>query len=174
MVFDIIFLVIFIWASYKGFSKGLVFQLATLTALVIGIFGAVKFSEYLTPVLIERFNMGGEYLPLFSFAIIFLAIIVLVHFIGRLLEKIIEAVALGFINRLSGAIFSSVKAAFLISIVLVIFNTIESHSPFLPKAQINQSIMYKPLSRLAPLVFPYLNFGQHHEVIEEVEQQIQV
>lgn len=174
MIFDIIFIIIFIWACYKGFTKGLIYQLATLTALILGIFGAVKLSAYLTPILTEKFNMEGNYLPLLSFAIIFIAIVIIVHLIGKLLEKIVEAVALGFLNRLFGAIFSSAKAAFLISVSLVILNTIDSHSPFLPKTQIDHSIMYKPLSKLAPLIFPYLNFGVHPEIIEESEPQYQV
>jgi membrane protein required for colicin V production len=174
MVFDIIFLIIFIWACYKGFTKGLVFQLASLAALILGIFGAVKLSEYLTPVLYEHLKIESEYLPLISFGIIFLVIVILVHLLGKLLEKVVEAVALGFLNRLSGAIFSSVKAAFLISIFLVILNNINSRSHFLPQSQIEQSKMYSPLSRLAPAVFPYLRFGVKIEIQEEPNQQVPV
>jgi membrane protein required for colicin V production len=174
MVFDIIFLIIFIWACYKGFTKGFIYQLATLLALVLGIFGAVKFSQYLTPVLIEKFNMEGQYVPLVSFALIFLVIIVLVHLAGKLIEKMVEAVALGFLNRLAGAIFSSLKAAFIISVGLVVLNTVDSRSPFLPRDQIQNSIMYEPLSKLAPMVFPYLKFGSHKEIMEDVKQDLQV
>ena len=43
MVFDLVFLVILVWAAYRGFSKGVILQAATLLALVLGIFGAIKF-----------------------------------------------------------------------------------------------------------------------------------
>jgi membrane protein required for colicin V production len=167
MIFDIIFLIIFIWAAFKGFSKGLIYQLASLTALVLGIFGAVKLSELLTQVLISKFNMSGEYLPLISFALIFIVIIILVHLLGKILEKIVDAIALGFVNRLTGAVFNSIKAAFIISILLVFLNTINAQSRFLPQDQINNSIMYKPLSKLAPAIFPYLKFVDTKEIIEK-------
>jgi len=174
MVFDIIFLVILVWAAYRGFTKGVIHQAATLLALILGVIGAIKFSGFTSSLLIDKTNMTGEYMPLIAFALTFIAIVVGVHFIAKLLEKLITAVALGFINRLAGALFSMTKFAFIISIILVVLNTIHTNYSFLPEEKVNKSLMYKPLSRFAPKIFPYLHFDNPTEIFEDVQQELQV
>ncbi len=39
---DIIFLVPLLFALYRGFKKGMIHMVASLAALVLGIFGAIK------------------------------------------------------------------------------------------------------------------------------------
>jgi len=154
-IFDLVFLIIFIWAAYKGFSKGLIIQAASLAALLLGIIGAIKFSGYTAFVLTKKFNVTGEYLQLTAFAITFVIIVIAVHIIARLTEKFVKAVALDFVNRILGLLFSTIKMAFIISIILVIVNIIDYKTPFLPKDKVNKSLLYKPLSSLAPMLFPY-------------------
>ena len=154
-IFDIVFLVVFIWAAYKGFSKGLIIQAASLAALLLGIIGAIKFSGYTAFVLTKKFNVTGEYLQLTAFAITFVIIVIAVHIVARLTEKFVKAVALDFVNRILGLLFSTIKIAFIVSIILVIINTIDYKTPFLPKDSVNKSLLYKPLSSLAPMLFPF-------------------
>lgn len=166
--FDIIFLVILIWAAYKGFSKGLIIQAASLAALFLGVFGAIKFSGYTAFILSEKLDFKGDYLQLTAFAITFVLIVIAVHFVARLTEKFFKVVALDFVNRILGLLFSTIKIAFIISIILVIINTIDHRAPFLPKEKVNKSLLYKPLSALAPMIFPY--FKMEYEKIRKDRQ----
>jgi len=167
-IFDIVFLVILIYAAYKGFSKGLIIQAASLAALLLGVIGAIKFSGYTAFVLTKKFDFTGEYLQLTAFAITFVVIVIAVHIVARLTEKFAKAVALDFVNRILGLLFSVIKIAFIISIVLVIVNTINHRSHFLPEEKINKSLLYKPLSSLAPMLFPY--FRLEYEKIRKETQ----
>ena len=167
-IFDLVFLVIFIWSAYKGFSKGLIIQAASLAALLLGIIGAIKFSGYTAFVLTKKFNVTGEYLQLTAFAITFVIIVVAVHIIARLTEKFFKAVALDFVNRILGLLFSTIKIAFIISIILVIINIIDHKTPFLPKDKVNNSLLYKPLSSLAPMLFPYFRL-EYEKMRREIQ-----
>jgi tyrosyl-tRNA synthetase len=158
MIFDLVFLVVLIYAAYRGFSKGVVLQAATLLALILGIIGAIKFSGYTSALIIEHTKMTGEYLPIISFALTFIVIVVVVHLLAKVIERLVEAVALGFVNRLAGALFSMTKFAFIISVILVVLNGIHAKYSFLPEEKIDQSLMYRPLSKFAPGIFPYLHF----------------
>ena len=71
MIFDLIFLTILVWAAYRGFSKGLVLQAATLAALILGIFGAVRFSGFTSNLIISHTSINGQYMHLISFALTF-------------------------------------------------------------------------------------------------------
>jgi membrane protein required for colicin V production len=172
-IFDIVFLAILIYAAYKGFSKGLIIQAASLAALLLGIFGAIKFSGYTEYVLTKKFDITGEYLQLTAFALTFVVIVITVHLVARLTEKFVKAVALDFVNRILGLVFSLIKIAFIISIVLVIVDVIDHNTHFLPRDQndkptLHKSILYKPLSSVARLVFPYLRM--EYEKIRENTQ----
>lgn len=157
-IFDLIFVVLFAWAGYKGFSRGFVKSLATLAALVLGVWGAIRFSAYTSYLLIERFDLQSAYLPLIAFACTFIAIVLGVHLLATLLDKLLSAVALGIINRIAGVIFNLFKVAFLISVLLVIINNLHARYYFLPEEKTEESVLYEPLSSLAPLIFPYLHF----------------
>ena len=69
MIFDILFILIFLWAAYKGFTKGFILQAATLAALILGIWGSIKFSGYVAVVIMEKMEYHGEFVPLISFAL---------------------------------------------------------------------------------------------------------
>lgn len=158
--FDLIFACIFIYAAYKGFSKGIVIQAASLIALIVGIYGAIKFSDVTAAYLTEKLELQTQYLPLIAFAVTFIGIVIAIHLLAKIIDKLMKAVALGFVNRILGLTFSVIKIAFIISIVLVIINNANAKYNFLPKEKVENSLLYKPLSNFAPYLFPYLNFEQ--------------
>ncbi|MFW5656620.1 MAG: CvpA family protein [Bacteroidota bacterium] len=153
---DIILATILLYAAYRGFSKGFVIQIATLIALLLGIIGAIRFSHFVASVLIEKLELTGKYLPVVSFALTFIGIVILVHLIARLTDTLIKAIALGFINRLAGAVFSIAKFGLIMSVFINILNGIDNKKSFLPQEEINQSILYRPIMKFAPSIFPYL------------------
>jgi membrane protein required for colicin V production len=81
-----------------------------------------------------------------------------VHFLARALEKLLKAAALGIVNRIAGVLFAVLRTAFLLSVILVVLNTIDRRAPFIPDEHKENSLLYRPLSSLAPAIFPYLDF----------------
>lgn len=165
-VFDIVFVILFAWSGYKGFSKGLIKTLAGLVALVAGIWGAIKFSEFTSGILTKTFELNSEYLPVISFAVTFIAIIAGIHILALFLDKVMESVALGLFNKLLGLLFNILKIAFILSIVLMLINNLNYKYNFIPKEKTDESVLWKPISSIAPLVFPYLNFDKIKKSIE--------
>jgi membrane protein required for colicin V production len=154
MLFDVIFVLIFSWAAFSGFSKGFIMQIVTLTAWILGIYCAIKFSGFISVFIHDKFITGSDYLPIIIFAATFLFIAILIYFIGKIIEHLIESLALGLVNRLLGLLFSIVKYAFLVSVVLVILNAVNQKVRFLPEKKLAESHLYKPLSLLIPSLFP--------------------
>lgn len=155
-IVDIILLAFLLWAVYKGFTKGLIYQAASLAALILGIYGAILFSDITSAFLIQKFELTGKYLPIISFTVTFIAIVVMVHLVSFLLDKLVKAVALGIFNRIAGVIFSIVKMAFILSIFLVILNAFDKRFSFMPREQVNSSILYEPIYNFAPRIFPFV------------------
>ena len=84
-----------------------------------------------------------------------------------MLNKLIDAIALGIVNRLLGVLFSVLKIAFIVSIILVLINKADNKYNFIPDETKENSLLYKPLSNFAPMIFPYLNFEKIKEKFEE-------
>jgi membrane protein required for colicin V production len=164
---DLVFAVVLLWSAYRGYSKGFIVQLATLAALLLGILGAVMFSDYTSSLIIKKFEVSGNYLPIISFAVTFIVIVIAVHLLAKMLNKLIDAIALGIVNRLLGVLFSVLKIAFIVSIILVLVNKADSKYNFIPNETKEKSLLYMPLSNFAPKIFPYLNFEKMKEKFEE-------
>jgi membrane protein required for colicin V production len=156
--FDLIFAILLLWSAYRGITKGFLIMAASLAALVLGVWGAIRFSDFTATLLIQNLDLQSKYTALIAFAITFIAIVIGVHLLARTLDKLVKAVALSFVNKLAGLLFAVLKTAFLISIVLVILNSIDRRAPFIPREHKENSLLYSPLSKLAPVIFPYLDF----------------
>ena len=94
---DIIILIPLLWAAYSGFKKGLIIEIATLLALAGGIYAGVHFSNYASGYLVEKID--SKMLPLASFGATFLVVVILIFALGKLLEKVVNMVALKLVNK---------------------------------------------------------------------------
>jgi|SRR6056297_1264391 len=155
-ILDIILVIPLLWALYRGFRKGLIFMIASLTALVLGVLGAVRFHESVGEFLKNLFVINPEHLNLISFAVAFIFIVLVVHLAAFLVDKLIKAVALSFLNRAAGMIFGLFVSAFIISIILMPLDAANKKREFISLTVINKSLLYSPLKELAPTVLPYL------------------
>lgn len=153
---DIIFIVPLLFALYRGFKKGLIHMIASLAALLLGIIGAIKLRPVFAALLDSVFNIAPEHLNVIAFAVAFLAIVLVVHIVGFLVDKLIKAVALNLVNRLLGMAFGLVVTAFVISMILWPVNEVNQEKQIIKPKHIEGSLLYKPLSAFAPAVFPYL------------------
>ena len=156
---DAAIVIILIISLVTGFINGLVKEVASLAALILGIWGAIKFSGFTAGKLYEWFDMSGQYVGIIAFIVTFGIIVVVIHFIGILANKLIDAVSLGFMNRLLGIVFGVFKSVLILSVFFVILNAIDARKPFLPKETIEKSIFFNPISDIAPALFPIIGEG---------------
>ncbi|PTN04250.1 membrane protein required for colicin V production [Mangrovibacterium marinum] len=155
---DLVLGILLLVAAVRGFIKGFVIELASLAALILGIWGAIHFSHFTAGFITNSFNWNSEYVGLVAFIVTLLVIVVLVHLIGRLLTKVVEAMALGVLNHLAGMLFGVLKAALILSVVLVLFDHVDKDVHILSEESKEESQVYEPLKNLVPTLMPFLNF----------------
>lgn len=167
---DIILGLLLLFAAISGFRKGLVSELASLAALILGIWGAIEFSYITTDFLIENFDLQTKYLNIISFVITFVVIVILVHIVGSAVNKFIETAMLGFINKLAGLAFGILRSALILSIILVVFDKIDEDVEILSMEAKQESRLYEPIRNFAPSLFPFINlWDTSDEPNKEVE-----
>ncbi len=154
---DIILGIILVLSAINGFRKGLIAEVASLAALVLGIWGAIKFSYVTSEFLVENFNLQTEYLNIISFVVTFVVIVILVHVVGNVINKLVETVMLGFVNKLAGLVFGILRSALILSIILVVFHKIDEDVHLLSEDIKESSRMYEPIRSFAPSIFPFID-----------------
>ncbi|MDF1573682.1 MAG: CvpA family protein [Bacteroidales bacterium] len=164
-ILDIIFLVPLLFAIYRGFKKGLIHMAASLAALLLGIFAAIRLRPVFASLLDSLFDISPEYMNVIAFSVAFVSVVLLVHLVAFLVEKLIKAVALSLVNRLLGMGFGLLVTAFVISMILWPVNQVNQERQIIKPERIEGSILYDPLSAFAPAVFPYLKRQDWKEFI---------
>ena len=165
-IIDGVIVLFFAWAVYRGITKGLIIMVASFVALIIGIWGAVKFSGLVGKWLADTFSLSTPYMNLVSFTITFIAIVIAINIAAYLISRLLDAIALGLINRLLGGLFGLLTMGLVISVFLVILNAFNERHNFLPEEQVENSLLYKPVSNFAPRLFPFLRF---EDIAREIE-----
>ena len=153
---DIIIGIILIFGTVNGFLKGLFIEVTTLVGLVLGVYGAIHFSHFLGDFLKDQVSWDESMLQLVSFAGTFLIILIGMVLLGKAMTKIAETIALGFFNKLVGAIFGFLKYALILSIVLIVYDEINASLRFVEKEKVEKSVLYEPVKNFAPAIFPNL------------------
>ncbi|MGY5352200.1 CvpA family protein [Wenyingzhuangia sp. IMCC45533] len=155
-IIDIILGIALLYGLVKGIMKGLLAEVASLIALIAGIYGAMHFSFYAKDLLTEHINWEPKYISLAAFAITFLVIVICISLAGKLLTKLASFIALGFLNKILGALFGVVKVGLILSVLLGWIERVNGMIPFISKEQKEQSILFTPVKNLAPSIFPTL------------------
>ncbi|WP_051568683.1 CvpA family protein [Crocinitomix catalasitica] len=156
---DFIFLIPIIVSAWRGFKKGLVIELFTLLALLLGIYGGIHFSDYAANFLKVQVGLDSEYLPVVSFTLTFLAIGAMVYFAGKMVEQGLKLVALGTLNKFAGMVFGITKMVFILSAILVILESYDEKSKFIPDDLKTESLLYQPLKATSLKTIPALEYS---------------
>ena len=153
-VFDIVIAVLLIIGFVRGLMKGLFVEVASLVALIGGVYGAIHFSYFAIDFLGEKLSWDEEYIKIAGFALTFLLIVLLILLIGKLLTKLAGMIALGIVNRILGGIFGLIKFAFVLSVIVMFLTNLNKNITFLDEGHFKTSILLKPIKKVAPIVLP--------------------
>tara|TARA_A100001011_G_scaffold341765_1_gene374820 strand:+ start:3695 stop:4219 length:525 start_codon:yes stop_codon:yes gene_type:complete len=161
---DLAVVCLLFYGLVRGAFRGFFVEIASLLALVLGVFGALHFSSF-TAGLLAKY-LEWEYLPLLAFALTFIGIIIGVAWIGKLLTKLAKVILLGFLNRLLGAVFGACKWLVICGVLIWILGQINVFISFLPEEITNGSLFFEPLQDLGGYLFEQINTDKNP--IEEI------
>jgi membrane protein required for colicin V production len=114
--------------------------------------------------------MTGKYVGIIAFLITFVIIVIIVHFIGLLIDKFADKVSLGFLNSVLGLVFGVFKSALILSVIFVVLNTIDAKHHFLPREKIEDSRLYNPIADIAPAIFPIIGEGSFDRSFDRLKK----
>lgn len=149
-ILDIIIIIPIVAGFVIGLFKGLVKELLSLIAIVLGIYGAKTFEPMVTKLLLSIFDIQQKVAQPISYLILFVLIAIGLLILANMLDKLLSAISLGGLNKLLGGIFGGVKYALIVSVLLNIFNALDNRFSLIKEDIKKESITYYPMIKLAP------------------------
>src|SRR5450755_2573996 len=99
---DILFYIIVCVAIIRGWRKGLILALFSVVCGLIGLAAAVKLSAVVATHMKSDLHMTSRWLPVIAFFLVFILVVLIIRWAGRLLEKLVKLVLLEWLNKLGG------------------------------------------------------------------------
>jgi len=152
---DIILLLLMAGGVVSGFKNGLIGEIASLAALVFGIWGAVKFSGW-TGQQLTDLGIQSQYMHIIAFVVTFIVIVILIQVLAKFLNKTLESLALGFVNRLAGIVVGILKSVLILSVLLLVLDSVDDQNKLMNEEIKENSLLYEPMVNLVPSLLPFL------------------
>ena len=159
---DIFIVCVLVFGFFRGFIKGLIMELSSLLAIVLGAYGSLKFSDLTLNWVSLNFssqieNIDDNYLKIASFAFTFLIIIVFVSIIGKGLTRVVKMVSLGLINKTLGGLFGAIKYVLILSFFFVFFENLNSTLFLIDESFFESTLLYEPIMEIGNLLLNFFN-----------------
>lgn len=153
-IIDIFIIIPIIWGGFNGFKKGLIIEVASVIALAAGVYLGMKFSELVSGWIQNWMSEPSAYVNLISFSLVFIAVLILVFFFARILERGINLALLSPINKILGIVFGAAKMFLAVGILLILIDGYSEKSNDFIQSQKDNSLLYGPLTKTAKQVIP--------------------
>lgn len=118
MLIDIIFAVLLVLAVLRGYKQGLIIGLFSLVSIIIGLAAAMKLSTVVAKWIGSAVKVSDEWLPLLSFIVVFIVVLLLIRLGAKAIERTVEVVMLGWVNKLAGVLLYAVIYTLVFSVLL--------------------------------------------------------
>jgi membrane protein required for colicin V production len=169
-IIDIILILILGYGGYKGYQTGLLIQFITFVAFIIAVVTAFNLCQLGVIKLKQWFDLSNSLLPVLSFIVIFLGVLISIMLLGRFLTSVLHQSILGSVDQYAGALVGILKAAFGLGCVLWL---LEKSGLKIPVEYTNESFVYVWLTEYSPSVIKLLGkIIPFEDILPKVEELI--
>ncbi|GGD17273.1 CvpA family protein [Flavobacterium orientale] len=162
---DIAIGILLIIGLYQGIKNGLFVEVASIISFILGVFIAIKFS-YLVKGFLEGYvSWNPQTIQITSFVITLILVVIGVHLLAKIFTQIASFAFLGWINKLAGGVFSVIKTALLLGIVLNLVQKINVDNQLISVEKQDNSIFYRPILDTTAFMMPMVS-----QWIEDVKE----
>jgi len=145
---DFLMLIPIAWFGFKGLKNGLISELFSILALIVGIWATSKFSS-----LIASWFGNGQMAKWIAFVVFFVGVLIVVYIVGKLVEKAITLVVPKIINHIFGFLFAVMKVVCVWSVLFYMINTIDKKEIVFTEKIKKESLFYKYVEPIASTFF---------------------
>jgi membrane protein required for colicin V production len=158
---DIIILCFAAAGLIKGLKDGMIRQVVSLAAFVVGVFLCREVAGWLSRLLSQLNGFPEKYGDFISYFIGFVLIVSIVIFAGKIVHKLVSATPLGIFNHLTGGILGLVLMLSFISLAFNIIELFDKNSFVLLSKEIrDESRFYYKLQNIISSLYSGIHSNQ--------------
>ncbi len=163
-VIDVVAFIILTYGVLRGLNKGFIIEISGILAFALGLMGAFKFSNLTSKIFSNLVNWNPKAIQLVCFIALFLIITYLISLMAKMITKTLKFIALGWLNRIFGALFGFIKWSIIISALFIVANEINTFVTVFPNSIFENSKIYPFLADFGSFLFDWVT---ESKVIEE-------
>lgn len=153
-ILDFIILVLFVWGAISGLLKGFIKQLATLLGIIVGLLAAKALYVMVAEEYLSKITDSATVAQILAFVLIWIGVPFLFALFATILTRAMEAISLGWLNRLLGAGLGALKFLLVGSLLVSVFEFIDSDNRIVEKNIKDESVLYYPMNDFAGIFIP--------------------
>lgn len=167
-VLDFILAIPMAYLAWKGFRRGLAFEVTSLLGLLLGCWAATHFSEFVANLL----GLEGAKAVLVAFFITFIAVVLLSLVLGKCVNNLFKMAKVGYLNHIAGAVVGFIKAVCILGVLLSFVVLADRHEVILKPAAKENSAFFKPVEKTGSwLVSSLETYVSQRRYAKEMEEQ---
>lgn len=146
---DILILLPLLIGLIRGLMKGLIVEISSIAAIILGFLGAKWWSAAFASWLMQQFNWSETACIVVAYALLFAGIALGLNIVARLLSKLFQKIQLGWINRLLGGVFGTAKWGIVIVALVLCVHNLDKQFQFIQPELKEKSVVYTTLTPYA-------------------------
>ncbi len=151
---DILLLVLLAWGGYRGFKKGLIWEIFSTGALGLAAWGSRRLLSKAVALCTPWLGGHGQdaLLPYVVFVCLFVIILLSTTLVGRLFKALIKPTVLGSLDRFLGGILGIFKWSTSMSALLWLGSLAQLK---IPEAYTANTVLFPIIEALGPQLFAW-------------------
>jgi membrane protein required for colicin V production len=137
----------------KGLFDGVIKQVVSLAALVIGIFFCAKVAAWLR-VYIIGWGFPEQGVTVLSYILGFLLIVGILLLAGEVMHRVVGKTPLSILNHLGGGLFGLLLMLLFLSLLFNTLEIVDRGSVLMPRESKVESRFYYPVQQIIPTLYP--------------------
>ena len=133
------------WFAFLGLRKGLIYELTSILALVLGVWTSYRFSDSVA-LLLPNIPFAKQ----IAFTLTFFITLFLVHLAGKLMCKVVKLVIPGAVDHIFGLLFGAGKVILIFSVLFYLIDLIDPHEIIIKKETKEKSLVYEYIEPIIP------------------------
>ncbi|WP_223652339.1 CvpA family protein [Hymenobacter psoromatis] len=153
---DLLLLLPLAVGTVRGYRRGLVLEVVSLLAFVLGVVGGLSLLSAAVPIVRSYLGELFGLLPLVAFLLVLAAIMWGVYLLGSLVKKAVHLTPLGVLDNLLGAAAGGLK--WLLGLSLLLYGTALAGVPLLAPRLTAGSVVLPWVQKATPLALHLVSY----------------
>lgn len=144
----------------KGLFDGVIKQVVSLIALIVGIYFCGEAAAWLEEYIVATGWFPAESVTVLSYLAGFLLVVGLLLLVGEVIHRIIGVTPLSLLNHLLGGLFGLALSTLFLSLLLNVLEYVDRNGVFMSREAKLESRLYYGIKEIIPTIYPKNLFSE--------------